>query len=554
MSFGGVAVFLFGDIMQIRPVRASYIFEEPKNYKNSFLIEPLFNLFQRRFLTYNHRQGNDLTYSEILNRMRVSDGRAGEHREDDIDILRSRVFLQNDPVIPKEALYLVATNAEVNEINQERLGDLPGELMEFETIIISKTGSSRKPTTINSGEVKNTMLQAKLRLKIGCKVMLTYNIDTTDGLTNGARGELIGCESDSTGGEMRVKRLYVHFNEKKIGREKRKSCHVTHYLRELKENYPDKLPTPVDRLEFRYSPNKNGNSGENTAINFPLRLCFATTAHRIQGQTVRKPEKLVVNFEKVRHSALAYVMLSRVESLDQVYIVNDVHPEKIFADENARSVLQEMTNEFKEESLNQFIGNIFSLNVRSLPRHFSDLELEDISYYDLILLQQTCLSDDLPPPDRFRLEQFSCHLNSSGPGGGLAVYFKSSYSHVEDIKTKHHQLSKFRSSDYDVICVYRSKNESKQGQIQFLRDLQKLLNNRRKEIITGDFNTDPDTSVIGREMRNWNYKQVISYPTHIDGNRIDHCYISDNIRNEAVKIRQTPVYYSDHDKIEISVN
>ena len=248
-------------------------------------------------------------------------------------------------------------------------------------------------------------------------------------------------------------------------------------------------------------------------------------------------------------------MLSRVESLDQLYLIDDVYPEKIYPDEEAKSMLDQMRSDSDKREMNKTIGNIFSLNIRSLPRHFPDLELEeDISYYDLILLQQTCLSDDLPPPDRFRLEQFSCHLNSSGPGGGLAVYYKSSYSHVEDIKTKHHQLSKFRSSDYDVICVYRSKNESKQGQIQFLRDLQKLLNNRRKEIITGDFNTDPDTSLIGREMRNWNYKQVISYPTHIDGNRIDHCYISDNIRSEAVKIRQTPVYYSDHDKIEISVN
>ena len=144
----------------------------------------------------------------------------------------------------------------------------------------------------------------------------------------------------------------------------------------------------------------------------------------------------------------------------------------------------------------------------------------------------------------------SRHFNSSGPGGGLAVYYRSGYSHVGDVCKKSYQLSKFRSSDYDVISVYRSKNESRQGQIEFLIDLQKLLNSRNKIIITGDFNTDPDGSVIGKELRNWNFKQVINYPTHIEGNRIDHCYISDNIK---VKIRQTPVYYSDHDKIEICV-
>ncbi len=32
-DFGGVAVFLFGDIMQLRPVQARYIFQTPKNEK-----------------------------------------------------------------------------------------------------------------------------------------------------------------------------------------------------------------------------------------------------------------------------------------------------------------------------------------------------------------------------------------------------------------------------------------------------------------------------------------------------------------------------------------
>ena len=31
LPFGGVAVFLFGDIMQLRPVQARYIFEQPSN-------------------------------------------------------------------------------------------------------------------------------------------------------------------------------------------------------------------------------------------------------------------------------------------------------------------------------------------------------------------------------------------------------------------------------------------------------------------------------------------------------------------------------------------
>ena len=40
--------------------------------------------------------------------------------------------------------------------------------------------------------------------------MMTYNVDTIDGLTNEARGELIGWEVDESSTENRVKRFFVH--------------------------------------------------------------------------------------------------------------------------------------------------------------------------------------------------------------------------------------------------------------------------------------------------------------------------------------------------------
>ena len=86
-----------------------------------------------------------------------------------------------------------------------------------------------------------------------------------------------------------------------------------------------------------------------------------------------------------------------------------------------------------------------------------------------------------------------------------------------------------------------------------IKDLNNLLNIKRKTVVSGDFNINPTSSVIGREMNNWNYKQMISYPTHLAGNTLDHCYISDNIQPDSVKIKQTPVYYSDHDRINIYI-
>ena len=49
--------------------------------------------------------------------------------------------------------------------------------------------------------------------------MLTYNVDTSDGLTNGARGELIGMIEDNKGN---ISKLVVKFEDESHGRERRR--------------------------------------------------------------------------------------------------------------------------------------------------------------------------------------------------------------------------------------------------------------------------------------------------------------------------------------------
>ena len=55
------------------------------------------------------------------------------------------------------------------------------------------------PSEGKAGEVHKTPFQKDLRITIGAKVMLTYNVNTSDGFTNGARGELIGVIEDNNG-------------------------------------------------------------------------------------------------------------------------------------------------------------------------------------------------------------------------------------------------------------------------------------------------------------------------------------------------------------------
>ena len=64
----------------------------------------------------------------------------------------------------------------------------------------------------------------------------------------------------------------------------------------------------IEKLEFVYSISKNAKLGSATATayQFPLRLAFASTAHKVQGLTIKKPSSLVVDLRSVRENAQAY--------------------------------------------------------------------------------------------------------------------------------------------------------------------------------------------------------------------------------------------------------
>ena len=79
--FGGVAIFAFGDMMQLKPCMGRYICDEPigKEFKIVHTLEPRWMMFKPLILETNHRQGNDKPYAELLNRIRM-----GKQTEDDI--------------------------------------------------------------------------------------------------------------------------------------------------------------------------------------------------------------------------------------------------------------------------------------------------------------------------------------------------------------------------------------------------------------------------------------------------------------------------------------
>ena len=204
--FGGVGVFFFGDIMQLRPCKGRYIFDTPIN--PDYRVDHQLGLHWREFevilLEENHRQDDDKMYADMLNRFRI-----GEQTEEDMRILESRVRPLDHPDT-EGAMFINCTNKEVNKLNRMRLGQVKGEEVTIEAINTHVTMKNYKPAVSEKGTVKDTPFMQSLVLKVGARVQLTYNIDTLDGLTNGARG-IVKYMSRNAAGQ--VEKIMVKFDE-----------------------------------------------------------------------------------------------------------------------------------------------------------------------------------------------------------------------------------------------------------------------------------------------------------------------------------------------------
>ena len=258
--FGGISVFVFGDLFQLQPPKARYVFEQPTNKEHAlaYALRDLWKLFTVINLEENHRQGEDKTYGDLLNRVRI-----GAQTEEDIALLQTKVRPKSDPTIDPNALHIYGTNAKVNARNSAKLEEMSGQLF-----TIKAQNASRTVKTFNknsAGCILNTPFMAKLELKIGCEVMLVHNINVLDGLTNGCRGVLVGVEM---AGEA-VSRLIIEFHNPEHGRLQREKnpCH----------RHPQ--ATYIDPIHWQYIL----GGATASVLQFPVKAAEAITSHKIQA-------------------------------------------------------------------------------------------------------------------------------------------------------------------------------------------------------------------------------------------------------------------------------
>ena len=317
-------------------------------------------------------------------------------------------------------------------------------------------------------------------------------------------------------------------------------------------------------MMFQYSLAKRSKNVANTAkvIQFPLRLCFAATSHGFQGQTVYKPNKSANDFCSVFEAAQSYVMLSRVQALSQLFIIGRLPDNKFYASPKALKELERLNsisvnnNPPVWEQIFEWSLKIAALNCQSLRDKLIDLHNDPIvAFSDIICLSETWLKDDVVQ-EEFNFLGYDLHLNSIGPGKGIATYFKKQkVSNICDIKKARVQITKLITPEVDIISVYRSSGADN---LELAKDLKSIINGENATIICGDFNlcfVTERQNMITKLLEECGFTQLVNRATHLKGGCIDHVYSNHDSKILDVDVQMYSPYYTslDHDALCITI-
>ena len=302
----------------------------------------------------------------------------------------------------------------------------------------------------------------------------------------------------------------------------------------------------------------------NTAqvFQFPIVVCFAATTHKFQGGTIVKPNKCALDLRTVFDDAMAYVMLSRVQNISQLFILGSL-PDKCFrTNEKCLAELERMTNISVNnnppvwEKTDVWSLKIALLNCHSILDKIEHIKVDKILWFaDVVCLSETWLKDD-SLDERLSQEGFNMTVNSYGGkrGKGILTYYKlCMFSPKTDIKEEDLQITMLSSNTTDIISVYRSSTNK-----TLVTHLKHLIHPEKKVVICGDFNfcyIENRGSSILKFLRQDGFYQFVPHATHIEGGHLDQVYYRDRSAATTVDVQLYSPYYTamDHDALYVTI-
>ena len=332
--FGGIPVVLVGDMFQLPPiVSENAVLEYLKHeyggiyFFNSHIIQKELQQVKLFELTKSYRQANDPSFVEILDAFRQP--LSPQRKMEIMNIINGRVT----DCLPTDAVYVASSNEEVRQINTKKLSELAGN-----TITLDAEYTIKRKVEDGHVKLKHSDLPTDEDI---CEIVVPSAYDSQLRFKKGAR--IVLCKSSKSWG-------YVNGDFGTI-----EDFNGDYFTIKLEgSNSIIKCPNPNDRYkfnqmnEFRYEMEYDSTKHRLTrktpfiqkTKQFPLKLAYAFTIHKAQGQTY---DKVIIDLNShIFASGQLYVALSRAKSLQSLYLTKPMAYSDIISDDSIFDFLEKI--------------------------------------------------------------------------------------------------------------------------------------------------------------------------------------------------------------------
>lgn len=312
LPFGGLMVAIFGDYGQLPPIRPNYPAKSPYRSAFAFSSPSWLDLAPTIFpLRKVHRSTKDSQqYLEVLSRIRE-----GKLRPEDLEFLNDSVIISDNLKPENRQFYLnsgtpppifvTTSRRTAKSINDTAMDELPGEAFEYPAMDYFG----------DFGRMRDLPIDPHLRLKQGCRVLVTRNLPSL-GVLNGDQGTVISL-SPST--------VTVHVDR-------------TRESVELRSQRFDVIDAFERETELRRILKRERTL---TLEQLPLLPGNAMTIHRAQGRTMDRVGIVLPKGGRkgtFAHGQL-YTALSRVRQAEDVTLNRTLKADDFIFDDRVRPYL-----------------------------------------------------------------------------------------------------------------------------------------------------------------------------------------------------------------------
>lgn len=294
-----IPILAVGDLMQLPPVKAkTQVFQSPHWTFKTINLDTVHRTSDLEFIEVQHKVRMGLCDAQV------------------IDFMKARKGM---PEVDGEAMILTALNKEVSAYNSKALACIKGDVEVFEALV------EKNNPKLHDNAVENFMgyipPEKEILLKIGARVIITNNVymevEKHPGVVekvldyyNGQKGSFIGYSRDYDA-------LMIMTDDQALKYVKR---------------------FPYEMVEHQAEEGKVSKVPVATVFQYPVRLAYAMTIHKSQGQTL---DRVHINCRNIFGPGQFYVALSRATSAEGVKVAF-FDPKKIQADKNGMAFYESL--------------------------------------------------------------------------------------------------------------------------------------------------------------------------------------------------------------------